>query len=342
MTTPPKHILVTGGAGYIGSHTTIALLEAGYDITIIDNFDNSDPSVIGRIEEVAGRAAHLVEGDITDIPFINKVMSENNFYAVMHFAGLKSVAESVAKPELYHAVNVQGTKNLLNAMTENDVNAIVFSSSATVYGKNGTSPISETTPRSPVNPYGETKSKCEDLIENFVLSDQKRSAAILRYFNPVGSHKSALIGETPMGVPANLMPLMLEAATGRRDKLYIWGNDYDTPDGTGVRDYIHVSDLAEGHVSALDHLENDSGAHVFNLGTGSGYSVLEMLTTFKTETGVAIPYEFSERRAGDIGKVVANPDKAFKVLGWKAKLNLNDMCRDAWAWQQALSTVNNQ
>ncbi len=327
---------VTGGAGYIGSHTVLALLRDGHDVTIFDNFSNASRDVIDRLGALAGKAPVLIEGDIRDEAALTSALTAQKYRAVLHFAGLKSVAESVEKPQLYHEVNVGGTEILLRAMEKGGCKAIVFSSSATVYGTHGVSPIDESCSLDPINPYGQSKADCEVLLENNCQNDAEFSAAILRYFNPVGADKSAKIGEMPKGTPANLMPLILEAATGEREKLAIFGNDYDTPDGTGVRDYIHVSDLAAGHTAALPYIEAHPGAHKINLGTGRGYSVIEMIQTFQAVNDVPIPYSIEARRPGDLGEVVANPNYARELLDWQANLGLEDMCRDAWAWKKSI------
>lgn len=332
-----KRYFVTGGAGYIGSHTVLALLRNGHDVTIFDNFYNAERDVIVRLEALAGKAPHLIEGDIQDEVALMNALNDRPYEAVLHFAGLKSVAESVEKPALYHAVNVGGTQNLLAAMGKNNCSAIVFSSSATVYGNQGVSPIDENCTLDPVNPYGQSKADCEILLQDECRNDSKFSAAILRYFNPVGADKSAQIGELPKGRPANLMPLILEVANGEREKLAVFGDDYNTPDGTGVRDYIHVTDLAAGHIATLPHIAKNRGTHKINLGTGRGYSVIEMIKTFETINNVSIPYSIEARRPGDLGEVVANPNFAQELIGWKAQLGLEDMCLDAWIWKKSIA-----
>jgi len=331
-----SHYFVTGGAGYIGSHTVLALLKAGHEVTIFDNFSNSSRDVIDRTGELAGKMPKLIEGDIRDSDALDAAFMAKSFDAVLHFAGLKSVSESVEKPELYHAVNVGGTDLLLRAMKKGHCQAIVFSSSATVYGTHGVSPIDESCALDPINPYGESKADCEILLEKACQENTSFAAAILRYFNPVGADKSARIGEMPIGTPANLMPLILEVATGERDELAVFGADYGTRDGTGVRDYIHVSDLAAGHTAALPFIEANPGAHKINLGTGRGYSVIEMIKTFQAVNDIRIPYSIRDRRPGDLAEVVANPDFARKLLGWQADLGLKEMCRDAWAWKKSI------
>ena len=332
-----KKYFVTGGAGYIGSHTTLALLRNGHDVTIFDNFYNAERDVIGRLTALAGKAPSLIEGDIQDAAALDKAMAAQPYDGVLHFAGLKSVAESVEKPDLYHAVNVDGTKNLIKAMSNSGCQVIVFSSSATVYGNEGVSPIAEDCSLDPVNPYGQSKADCEVLLEKACKEDPNFSTALLRYFNPVGSDESAQIGEHPKGRPANLMPLILEVASGERDELAVFGDDYETADGTGVRDYIHVTDLAAGHVAALPFITANPGVHKINLGTGRGYSVIEMIKTFEAVNGIAIPYSIQARRPGDLGEVVANPKLAYELMGWKAKLGLKNMCRDAWTWKKSIA-----
>ena len=335
-----KHVLVTGGAGYIGSHTCIGLLEAGYQVSILDNFSNSEPGMIKRIQEISGKSVAIFKADIRDAGALDRIMRDNDFFSVMHFAGLKSVSESLENPAKYHNVNVIGTQTLLGAMDRHDIESIIFSSSATVYSGTDGTPIAETCELSPPSPYGETKVICEGIIKSYVSSSMKRAAILLRYFNPVGSHQCGLIGERPKGIPENLMPIILEVATGSRERLSVFGDDYDTPDGTGMRDYIHVVDLAAGHIRALERIEKFKGVDVFNLGTGTGYSVLEMIDVFERTTGVTIPYELTARRRGDLGAVIANPQKARDILGWESNLSLSDMCKDSWMWQQTLSQLD--
>jgi len=323
-------ILVTGGTGFIGSHTCVALLDAGYEVTVLDNLCNSDASVIGRIGQICGREPAFVEGDIRDAPLLKTLFAEQPISAVLHFAGLKAVGESVKKPQEYFENNVGGTAVLLSAMQQADVKTIVFSSSATVYGDPASVPIREDFPLSATNPYGDTKLKIEIMLAKLHQSNSGWRIARLRYFNPVGAHASGLIGESPTGVPDNLMPFITQAAAGLRG---VFGDDYDTPDGTGVRDYIHVVDLAAGHVAALDYLERSPELLTVNLGTGKGVSVLEMINTFEATNGCKVPYRICGRRPGDIAACWADTLLANQLLGWKATRTLQDMCRDAWRWQ---------
>jgi UDP-glucose 4-epimerase len=326
-------ILVTGGTGFIGSHTCVVLLDAGYEVVVLDNLRNSDAAVIGRIGEICGRAPVLIEGDIRDAKLLDGLFAEHSISAVLHFAGLKAVGESVNKPQEYFENNVVGTSVLLSAMESAGVKTFVFSSSATVYGEPASVPITEDFPRSATNPYGENKLQIEDMLAEMYASDPGWRIARLRYFNPVGAHKSGLIGETPTGVPENLMPFITQATAGLRGELSVFGSDYDTPDGTGVRDYIHVVDLANGHVAALDFLNKHQEMLTVNLGTGHGVSVLEMIKTFETVNQCKVPYRITARRPGDIAKCWADTSLANQLLGWTAKLTLEDMCRDAWRWQ---------
>lgn len=327
-------ILITGGAGYIGSHTCVELLNAGYDIIVVDNFSNSKPESLKRVQEITGKSFKFYNVDILSKEKLEEVFKENEIEAVIHFAGLKSVGESVELPIKYYHNNITGTLVLCDVMKKYNVKKIVFSSSATVYGKNNKSPLTEDLPLSAVNPYGWTKLMIEQILQDVYLSDKKWSIFILRYFNPIGAHESGKIGEDPNGIPNNLMPYITQVAIGKRDKLYIFGNDYDTHDGTGVRDYIHVVDLAKGHLKALENTLKTKGIDVYNLGTGKGYSVLDVVKTFEKINDVKIPYEFTDRRPGDIAICYADPTKAFNKLGWKAEKNLEDMCRDAWRWQK--------
>ncbi len=325
-------ILVTGGAGYIGSHTCISLLEAGHDVVIVDNFDNSHPAVFQRIEQITGRMPKRETGDIRDREFIEKILQTYNCTAVIHFAGLKAVGESTEKPLHYYDCNLLGTLRLLQAMRSCNVKKIVFSSSATVYGDPQRLPLDETHPLSATNPYGRTKLMVEEMLRDLYNSDPAWSIAILRYFNPVGAHESGLIGEDPKGIPNNLMPIIAQVATGRREKLNIWGNDYSTPDGTGVRDYIHVMDLADGHIKALNKL-NEPKCLTVNLGTGEGYSVLDVIKAFEHVSNQHIRYEVAPRRPGDIATCYADPSHAKQELNWSAKKTLREMCADMWNWQ---------
>jgi UDP-glucose 4-epimerase len=328
-------ILVTGGAGYVGSHTTLALLQAGFDVVVLDNLSNSSAESLSRVEKIVGRAAAFIQGDIRDSALLGRLFSEHSVYAVLHFAGLKAVGESVSTPLRYYDNNVHGSQVLLQNMADAGVFKFVFSSSASVYGDPEELPISESCPVGQLtNPYGRSKLMVEDMLRDLSVSDTRWRIAILRYFNPVGAHESGLIGEDPNGIPNNLLPYVAQVAVGKLPKLAIFGSDYLTVDGTGVRDYIHVTDLAEGHLKALGALETRMGAHVWNLGTGQGYSVLEMVHAFQTESGKKVPYFMAPRRSGDIATCYANPSKAERDLGWKAKRGLSEMMRDAWRWQE--------
>ena len=323
-------ILVTGGAGYIGSHTCVELLDSGYDIVVLDNFLNSKPESLGRIKKITGKDFKFYEADLLDKDAVNKIFDENEIDAVIHFAGLKAVGESVAKPIWYYHNNITGTLNLCDAMKEHGVKKIVFSSSATVYGNPESVPIKEDFPLSTTNPYGSTKLMIENIMRDIFVSDNEWSIALLRYFNPIGAHKSGLIGEDPNGIPNNLMPYIAQVAAGKLKELSVFGNDYDTKDGTGVRDYIHVVDLAQGHLKALSKVLGSKGVDAYNLGTGNGYSVLEMVKAFSTVNGVEVPYKIAPRRPGDIAECYADPKKAKEILGWEAKLDLEAMCKDSW------------
>ena len=326
-------ILVTGGAGYIGSHTTVELLAAGYEVIILDDFSNSSPKVLDRLKTITGKNIAFYEGSIFNKPFLNKIFKENNIEAVIHFAAFKAVGESVKDPLKYYHNNITGTISLLEVMAENKVKNIVFSSSATVYGMNNISPLTEDMPTSATNPYGYTKVMMEQILNDVAFADKEWSVTNLRYFNPIGAHESGLIGEAPNGVPNNIMPYITQVAVGKLQELSIFGDDYDTPDGTGVRDYIHVVDLAKGHVLALKDNLATTGSHVYNLGAGKGYSVLDLVKTFEKENGVTIPYTIKPRRAGDIATCYANSNKAKEVLGWTVQKTLADMVRDSWRWQ---------
>jgi UDP-glucose 4-epimerase len=327
-------ILVTGGAGYIGSHTCVALLEAGEQVVVFDNFSNSNPVALERVQKISGKSFRVVEGDVRDQDALEKVLMQHGCKAVMHFAGLKSVQDSVAEPLEYYDQNVIGSHRLLRAMQATGVRKIVFSSSATVYGTPQFLPYTEEHPLRAVNPYGRTKLMIEEMLRDQYVSDQSWAIAILRYFNPVGAHESGLIGEDPKGVPNNLVPFVAQVAIGRRDRLNVWGNDYDTPDGTGVRDYIHVMDLAAGHVSALKLLGTPQYFAV-NLGTGAGSSVLDVISAFEAASGRPVLYDIKPRRPGDIDAYYAATDYASKLLGWKATRSLETMCADHWRWQSS-------
>ena len=334
-------ILVTGGAGYIGSHTCIALHQAGYDVVVYDNLSNSSIEAINRASKLAGQPIEFIEGDIRDAKLLKQVFAEHDFFGVIHFAGLKAVGESVAKPLLYYNNNVSGTITLLEAMAEANVKNLVFSSSATVYGDPEVLPIDETSPRSCTNPYGQSKLTVEHILQDLAATNDGWNLIPLRYFNPVGAHPSGQIGEDPNDIPNNLMPYISQVAVGKLEKLSIFGNDYPTVDGTGVRDFIHVTDLAQGHVAALNYLQqqvslsqtSSVGFLPINLGTGKGTSVLELVTAFSEVSGQDIPYQFSARRAGDIASCYASADKAKQLLGWEAKLSITEMCQDTWRWQ---------
>ncbi len=326
-------ILVTGGAGYIGSHVCVELLQAGHDVTVFDNFCNSNPESLERVARIAGKAPALVRGDIRDRAALEQALKDSGASAVIHFAGLKAVGESVQKPLDYYDNNVAGTLRLLQAMGACDVRQLVFSSSATVYGDPQRLPLTEDHPLSATNPYGRSKLMIEDMLRDLQASDAAWRIGILRYFNPVGAHASGLIGEDPRGVPNNLLPYVAQVAIGRREQLQVWGDDYPTPDGTGVRDYIHVVDLAVGHLRALERLQAQPGGLTVNLGTGTGYSVLDMVRAFEQASGKPVPYQISPRRPGDIASCYADPAAASELLGWRAERDLRAMCEDAWRWQ---------
>lgn len=328
------NILLTGGAGYIGSHTAVALSSVGHRVVIVDNFCNSQPESVQRIQQITGQLVTLVRGDVRDTPLINHTLQHYAIDAVIHFAGLKAVGESVQIPIDYYASNVQGTISLLQAMQRTPCRTLVFSSSATVYGDPQYLPIDEQHPTAATNAYGRTKLHIEQILGDVAVSDPAWRFAVLRYFNPVGAHPSGLIGENPNGIPNNLMPFVAQVAVGRLRELSVYGNDYNTPDGTGVRDYIHVMDLAEGHAAALNYLNQHAGIHTFNLGTGRGYSVLEMVAAFEAASGKRVPYKIAPRRAGDIASSYASVDFAAKELGWKATRDLKQMCESSWKFQQ--------
>lgn len=325
-------ILVTGGAGYIGSHTCLQLLHAGHQLVVLDNLANSKTEAIKRIELLSGKQLQFVEGDIRDSEILDTIF-RYPITAVIHFAGLKAVGESVAEPLRYYDNNVSGTMSLLAAMARNNCHTLVFSSSATVYGDPHTPCITEDFPLHPANPYGRSKLMIEDMLRDLVHAQPQWRIAILRYFNPVGAHESGMIGEDPNGLPNNLMPFISQVAIGKRPHLNIFGNDYPTPDGTGVRDYIHVMDLANGHLKALEALQQRTGLLTVNLGTGQGYSVLDIVKAFSQACGHAIPYQVTARRAGDVPEYYADPTQAARLLGWKAERGLEQMCADSWRWQ---------
>lgn len=326
------NILLTGGAGYIGSHVAISLLQAGHTPIIFDNFCNSSPAVSDQLNELAGKPFKIVRGDVRDADQLRALLASEAVEAVVHLAGLKAVSESVADPLTYYSNNVAGTLALLGAMEATGVRSIVFSSSATVYGEPQYLPIDEKHPKQAVNPYGQTKLICEQLMTDLAAADARWQVSLLRYFNPVGAHESGLIGEDPAGIPNNLMPLVLRVAGGEQDRLQVFGNDYPTDDGTAVRDYIHVVDLADGHVAALDALGRAEGAQAFNLGTGRGTTVLELLGTFERATGAAVPYSIAARRPGDVAMLYASAEEAQKKLNWTAKRNIEEMCVDSWRY----------
>ncbi len=326
-------ILITGGAGYIGSHTVVVLIEAGYEVVVFDNFCNSSDKSIKRVEEIVGKFIPLVEGDIRNSIDLEKVFENYSIDAVIHFAGLKAVGESVAEPLKYYDNNIHGTAVLCEVMQKYGCKSIVFSSSATVYGDPHTTPIQEHFPLSATNPYGRTKLFIEEMLRDIFVADNQWKIALLRYFNPVGAHISGVIGEDPNGIPNNLMPFITQTAIGRREFLSVFGDDYDTVDGTGVRDYIHVVDLALGHLKAVEKLHTFESVMAINLGTGRGYSVLEVVNAFEKASNKAVPYKITPRRSGDVAKCYADPTYAKDVLGWEATRDINQMCEDSWRWQ---------
>ena len=329
-------ILVAGGAGYIGSHTCVELLEAGYEVVVVDNLYNSSPESLKRVEKITGKNVTFYEADILDKEALNKIFDAHEIEAVIHFAGYKAVGESVQKPIEYYHNNMTGTLVLCDVMRAHGVKNIVFSSSATVYGDPAQIPITENCPKGqPTNPYGWTKSMLEQVLTDIHTSDPEWNVILLRYFNPIGAHKSGMIGEDPKGIPNNLLPYVAQVADGKRECLGVFGNDYDTPDGTGVRDYIHVVDLAAGHVKAIDKLREKPGVEVYNLGTGNGYSVLQVVAAFEKACGHKIPYEIKPRREGDIATCYCDPKKAKAELGWEAKYGIDEMCEDTWRWQSS-------
>ncbi len=326
-------ILITGGAGFIGSHTAVEFLNAGYDIVVVDNYCNSSPKSIERVEQITGKKVRLYEADLCDKSALEKVFIENpEIDSAIHFAGLKAVGESVQKPGLYYYNNLLSTLNLVDLLSKYNAKNIVFSSSATVYGSPKTVPIQEDFPLSTTNPYGETKLMIERILQDVFVADNDWSVSILRYFNPIGAHKSGLIGENPKGIPNNLLPYVAKVASGQLPYLSVFGNDYPTPDGTGVRDYIHVVDLAKAHLKALERAKNVTGVEHFNIGTGVGYSVLDIVRAYEKATGLTVNYKIVDRRPGDIATCYADPKKAYEVLGWKAENDIDDMCRDLANW----------
>ena len=329
------NVLVTGGAGYIGSHTCLELLESGYGVVVIDNLCNSNPKSLNRVEELTGKKLKFYPGDVRDEALLTKIFQENEIGCVIHFAGLKAVGESVAKPWEYYDNNLNSTLVLTKVMKQFGMKNIIFSSSATVYSADNEMPLKETSRTGGcTNPYGWTKYMTEQILSGMAYAEPDWSVVLLRYFNPIGAHESGKIGEDPRGIPNNLMPYITQTAIGRREKLSVYGNDYPTHDGTGVRDYIHVVDLAKGHVAAVEYAVGSHGCEVFNLGTGVGYSVLDMVNTFMQVNGVDIPYVIAPRRPGDIATCYADPAKSREVLHWQATKNLADMCRDSWNWQK--------
>lgn len=323
-------ILVTGGAGFIGSHTCVELLNAGYEVVILDNFCNSKPEAVKRIEKITGKSVKLYEADMLDKDAVEKIFDENKIDAVIHFAGLKAVGESVSIPLTYYHNNITGTLILCEVMAKHNVKKIVFSSSATVYGSPKTVPIKEDFPLSTTNPYGSTKLMIENILRDLYVSDNEWSIALLRYFNPIGAHESGLLGEDPNGIPNNLVPYIAQVALGKLEVLSVFGNDYPTPDGTGVRDYIHVVDLSQGHIKALEKIMDTTGVDAYNLGTGTGYSVLDVVNAYQEASGVKINYKIAPRRPGDIAECYADPTKSKNELGWSAKLDIKKMCIDSW------------
>ena len=328
-------ILVTGGAGYIGSHTVVELIDNGYEVVVVDNLSNSSKESLNRVEKITGTLVKFYENDIADMDAMDKIFVENDIDAVIHFAGLKAVGESVEKPLEYYKNNISGTLNMCEVMRKHGVKNIIFSSSATVYGDPETVPITEECPKGVcTNPYGWTKSMLEQILMDLNVADPEWNVILLRYFNPIGAHKSGMIGEDPNGIPNNLMPYITKVATKQLEKLNVFGDDYPTPDGTGVRDYIHVVDLAKGHVKALEKIVENPGVKIYNLGTGKGYSVLEVVKNFEEASGVEIPYVIAPRRAGDIAECYADASLAKEELGWEAEFGIKEMCADSWNWQK--------
>ena len=330
------NVLVTGGAGYIGSHTCVELLQKGYGVVVVDNLCNSNPESLNRVRQLTGKSLTFYEGDVRDEALLEKIFSENEIGCVIHFAGLKAVGESVAIPWRYYDNNLNSTLVLTKVMEKVGMKKIIFSSSATVYTADNEMPLREDSRTGGcTNPYGWTKYMTEQILSGMANADPQWSICLLRYFNPIGAHESGRMGEDPRGIPNNLMPYVTQVAVGRREKLSVFGNDYNTPDGTGVRDYIHVVDLAKGHVAAVEYVTKHTGCEVFNLGTGTGYSVLDIVNTFVEVNEVAVPYEIAPRRPGDIATCYADPAKSQKLLGWRAEKTLADMCRESWNWQKS-------
>ncbi len=327
-------ILITGGAGYIGSHTCVEMLTAGYDVVVVDNFYNSSIEAIKRVEALTGKSIEFYEADVCDKAVLRTIFSENEIEAVIHFAGYKAVGESVAKPMMYYENNLMSTISLIEVMEEFGVRNLVFSSSATVYAGDNPVPLTEDMKLGAINPYGKTKLFIEEILRDLCVSNHDWSVALLRYFNPIGAHKSGLIGESPKGIPNNLMPYISQVAVGKLQKLSVFGDDYETRDGTGSRDYIHVVDLAKGHVKAIEWSLKNTGCDAFNLGTGKGTTVLELRDAFVKASGIDVPYVIAPRRPGDLAEVYALPSKAKEVLGWEAELDIQDMCEDTWRWQK--------
>ena len=328
-------ILVTGGAGYIGSHTVVELQEAGYDVVVVDNLSNSSEKSLKRVEKITGKPVTFYQTDILDREGLKQIFEKESIDCCIHFAGLKAVGESVAKPLEYYYNNISGTQVLVDVMRKHQVKNIIFSSSATVYGNPAFIPITEECPKGCItNPYGQTKGMLEQILMDMQKADPEWNVILLRYFNPIGAHKSGTIGENPNGIPNNLMPYITQVAVGKLKELGVFGNDYDTPDGTGVRDYIHVVDLAKGHVKAVEKIRQNPGTEIYNLGTGTGYSVLDIVKNFEEASGVKIPYVIKERRAGDIATCYSDASKAEKELGWKAEYGIKEMCEDSWRWQK--------
>lgn len=327
-------LLITGGCGYIGSHMCVEALQHGYEVVVLDNLSNSSPRALEAVERITQKTLHFVEGDIRNTQLLNTLFSQHNISGVIHFAGLKAVGESTSKPVEYYDNNVSGTLSLLKAMTDAQVRQLVFSSSATVYGLPDTMPLRESDATSAINPYGQTKLTVEHILQDLHASDPAWCISILRYFNPVGAHASGQLGESPNGIPNNLMPYISQVAVGRRSHLNVFGNDYPTPDGTGVRDYIHVVDLVHGHLKALEYLTQNEGLCIHNLGTGQGYSVLEAVAAFEKASGKSIPLQFAPRRDGDAATSYADPSLAQEELGWQARFDLARMCEDVWRWQE--------